>query len=203
VHLIFFILIFQKEQNGLNTVEILLLAVALAMDAFAVAICKGLALKKCTLDRMLIVGAWFGGFQALMPLLGYALGQTFSSVIETWSSFIAFGLLLLIGINMIREALSDEEEEASCDMCPRVMFPLALATSIDAMASGVALSMKNANILVSILIIGIVTFLLSMLGVKVGNVFGTKYKKKAELAGGIILCLLGIKTLLEHFAILF
>ncbi len=173
------------------------------MDAFAVAICKGLALKKCTFDRMLIVGTWFGGFQALMPFLGYCLGQAFSGVIDTWSSFIAFILLMLIGINMIREALGRDEEEACDQMTVKVMFPLAVATSIDAMASGIALSMEGANILISVLIIGIVTFLLSILGVKIGHVFGAKYKKKAELAGGIILCLLGIKILLAHFGILF
>lgn len=187
----------------LNVIELLLLALGLAMDAFAVAICKGLALKKCTPDRMLIVAAWFGGFQALMPFLGYCLGMAFSAIIDAWSAWIAFALLLFIGINMIREALGEDDEEENCDMCPRVMFPLAIATSIDAMASGVALSMRNANIILSVLIIGIVTFLLSALGVKVGNVFGTKYKRKAELAGGIILCLLGIKILLEHFGILF
>ena len=187
----------------MNGIELLLLALGLSMDAFAAAICKGLALKNCSTDRMLIVGLWFGGFQALMPFCGYWLGQAFSGLIEAWSAWIAFILLLLIGGNMIREAFSDDEEEETCDMCPKAMLPLAVATSIDAMASGVALSMRDANIYLSILIIGLVTFLLSALGVKVGFVFGTKYKQKAELAGGIILCLLGIKILLEYFGILF
>jgi len=198
MHLIFF-----WRFVRLNSIEILLLAVALAADAFAVSICKGLSLPKCTPDRMLICGVWFGGFQALMPFLGYCLGRSFAGIVDSFAPWIAFGLLLLIGINMIREALGKEEIEGNCDMCPRTMLPLALATSIDAMASGVAISMSGASILLSVLIIGIVTFLLSAIGVKVGHVFGAKYKKKAELCGGIILCLLGVKILLEHLISLF
>lgn len=182
----------------MNGVDLFFLGVALAMDAFAVSICKGLAMKQCTYRKMMTVGAWFGFFQALMPFLGYCLGQMFSSIIRAWSAWIAFILLVIIGANMIREALSKEEDQSNDDLSFRVMFPLAIATSIDAMASGVALAMSGANIFLSILIIGLVTFLLSSAGVKIGNVFGTKYKQKAELTGGIILCLLGIKILLEH-----
>ena len=187
----------------MNTIEILFLGICLAMDAFAISICKGLAQKKCSYDKMLIVGLWFGGSQAVMPLIGYLLGEAFESIINTWSSFIAFGLLLFIGINMIREALEDEEDDCSGELGFHVMFPLAVATSIDAMASGVVLSVQNANIFLSIGIIGTVTMLLSMIGFKVGHTFGTRFKKKAAVTGGVVLCLLGIKILLEYFGLWF
>ncbi len=186
----------------MNALDIFILALSLAMDAFAVSMCKGLALRKCKVNCMLLVGAWFGLFQGIMPLGGYFLAGLFKSFIEHWTGPIAFVLLCLIGGNMIREALSDDEEEANDDLSPRAMFPLAIATSIDAMASGVTLATGEVNIFISVLIIGLVTFLLSTLGVKIGNLFGTKYKQKAELVGGCVLCLLGIKILLTHFGIL-
>lgn len=186
----------------MNFIDLFLLAVALSMDAFAVAVCKSLAMRKIEPKHYVTVALWFGGFQALMPLIGYLLGQAFESVIETYSSYIAFILLTIIGVNMIREAFSTEEKEESPDMGFKAMFPLALATSIDALATGVALSCQEVNITVSVLFIGCVTAFLSALGLKIGSVFGTKYKNKAELAGGIILVLLGLKTLLVHFGVL-
>ncbi len=184
--------------------DILLLAVGLSMDAFAVAICKGLALKKITLKNAGVVGVWFGGFQALMPLLGYLIGRLFAGVIQAASSWIAFILLVLIGGNMIREAFDQEEEETDAALGVKTMFLMAVATSIDAMAVGVtfALTGTYGNIFVSVLIIGITTCLLSMAGVKVGSVFGARYEKKAEILGGVILILLGLKILLEHFGVL-
>ncbi len=186
----------------MSAIEIVILAIGLAMDAFAVSICKGLALRKCKLEYMLLIGSWFGIFQGLMPLLGYFLAGLFQSFIENWTGPIAFVLLLFIGGNMIKEALSGDCDEASDDLSIRAMFPLAIATSIDAMAAGVTLTDSSVNIFISVLIIGLITFLLSAFGVKVGHVFGTKYKRKAELVGGIVLILLGIKILLSHFGIL-
>ena len=186
-------------------VELLLLSVGLGMDAFAVSICKGLAMKKLTVKQAVIVGAWFGGFQALMPTLGYLLGTTFARFVNAVSDWIAFVLLALIGANMIKEALSkEEEEEADASLGVKEMFVLAVATSIDAFAVGVSFAcMEIGSMIVpAVLFIGVITFSLSAAGVKVGNVFGTKYKAKAELAGGIILILLGVKIILQHFGIL-
>ncbi len=174
-----------------------LLAVALSMDAFAVAVCKGLAMKKVTFGKAAIVGAWFGGFQAAMPLVGYfaikLLGEFFP--IDKFDHWIALVLLVLIGANMIREALSKKEEEQSDSLRFGNMLMLAFATSIDAMASGAAL--PEINVFVAVAIIGVLTFGFSMLGVKIGNVFGSKYEKKAEIVGGCILILLGIYNVLE------
>lgn len=189
---------------------LLTLSVGLAMDAFAVSVCKGLALKKITVGKAAIVGIWFGGFQALMPLIGYFLGVQFQDKITNIDHWIAFVLLSLIGINMIREALGkEEEEECVCgenqeeaSLKAKEMFVLAVATSIDALAVGVTFAFLKVNIWSAVFSIGVITFLLSMVGVKVGNVFGTKYKAKAELAGGIILILLGVKILLEHLGII-
>ncbi|MBQ9168431.1 MAG: manganese efflux pump [Oscillospiraceae bacterium] len=184
--------------------ELLLLAVGLSMDAFAVSICKGLAMKKATLKGALTCGIWFGGFQALMPLIGFFLGALFAEAIEAFDHWVAFGLLALIGINMLRESFSkDDGEEASADFSVKTMFLMAIATSIDALAVGISLAMAgDVNIISAVCLIGLTTFLLSALGVKVGNVFGSRYEKKAEAVGGIILVLLGIKILLEHLGVL-
>lgn len=188
----------------MNIFEILLMAVALSMDAFAVSICKGLATKKVEIKHMIIVGAWFGGFQALMPFIGCVVGGAFMSYIESIDHWIAFVLLAFIGGNMIREALSKEEEESDCSMSCKTMFTMAIATSIDALAAGVGMSVELSGIgeiLFAVLAIGVITFLLSAVGVKVGNVFGARYKFIAELSGGIILVLMGVKILIEHLVV--
>ncbi len=184
--------------------ELLLLAVGLSMDAFAVSVCKGLAMKKASPQAMATCGAWFGGFQALMPLIGFFLGAMFAQAIEAFDHWIAFGLLALIGVNMLREALGKAEEApADADLSVKTMLVMAIATSIDALAVGISLAMAgDVNIYLAIVLIGATTFVLSALGVKIGNVFGDKYEEKAELAGGIILILLGLKILLEHLGIL-
>ena len=177
-------------------------AVGLSMDAFAVSICKGLAMKKISVKKASIVGLWFGGFQALMPLLGYTLGSQFKQSVETIDHWIAFVLLGLIGINMIKEALSKEEEKADDSLSVKTMFLLAVATSIDALAVGITYAFLQVDIIPAVSFIGAITFTFSAAGVKVGNVFGMKYKAKAEIAGGIILILIGIKILLEHMELL-
>ena len=179
-----------------------ILAVGLSMDAFAVAICKGLAMKKMSWKNAVIVGLWFGGFQALMPAIGYFLGVQFADKITSIDHWIAFILLALIGGNMVREALSKEEEEASASLDVKTMFIMAVATSIDALAVGITFAFLDQNMPVAVSLIGVTTFLLSMAGVKIGSVFGAKYKAKAEFAGGVILILLGLKILLEHLDIL-
>lgn len=187
----------------MSAFSLFLLAVGLSMDAFAVAVCKGLALKKSNLRQMGIVGLWFGGFQALMPLLGYLAGTQFRDSIMAYDHWIAFGLLLLIGGNMIREAIFEKgEEKADSALSFKAMLPMAVATSIDALAVGVTFAFLNVNIYFSILLIGVTTCVLSMIGVKAGCVFGARYEKKAEILGGAILILLGIKILLEHLGIL-
>lgn len=195
----------------MGLIELLLLAVGLSMDAFAVSVCKGLAMGGVKPRHMLICGAWFGGFQALMPMIGYLLGTAFENVISAVSSWIAFGLLVLIGGNMLREALSKDEEKETNKMDVRTMFMLAVATSIDALAVGVTFACvpvelfaesQLINTVCAVLIIGVTTFAISCGGVKAGGVFGTKYKTKAEAAGGVILILIGVKILLEHFGIL-
>ena len=185
----------------MNFLTLFTIAVGLSMDAFAVSICKGLAMKKITLRKALIVGLWFGGFQALMPLIGYLLGVQFQSKITAVDHWIAFLLLCFIGINMIREACSKEEEQTNDSLAVKDMLILAIATSIDALAVGVTFAFLQVNILPAITFIGITTLVLSMIGVKIGNVFGTRYKSKAELAGGIILILIGVKILLEHLGV--
>ena len=188
----------------MDLLTLFLLAVGLSMDAFAVSICKGLAMKKISFRQAAIVGLWFGGFQALMPALGFLLGNSFASLVNVVADWIAFVLLALIGGNMIKEALSKEEEEADASLSFKTMLLLAIATSIDAFAVGVSFAFMEIGSLIipAVLFIGVITFILSMVGVKVGNVFGTKYKSKAELVGGIILILLGVKIILEHFGIL-
>lgn len=179
--------------------DLIMTAIALSMDAFAVSIGKGLSVKTLRLRHSLIVGAYFGGFQALMPLLGYLLASTFAGYIQRFDHWIAFALLALIGANMIREALcggGDEENNASFGV--KTMLLLALATSIDALATGVTFAMTQTNIWFAIAITGTTTFLFSAAGIKIGNVFGNKYRSKAELLGGVILILMGIKILIEH-----
>ncbi len=174
------------------------LSVGLSMDAFAVSICKGLALKKFSLKNGALIGLWFGGFQALMPFIGYLLGIRFKSRITAIDHWIAFFLLGFIGLNMIKEAMAKEEEPDDASLSAKNMLPLAIATSIDALAVGVTFAFLSVRILPAVTFIGAITFLFSIAGVKAGNVFGTRYKAKAELAGGIILILLGAKILMEH-----
>lgn len=181
----------------MGIVELLFLAVGLAMDAFAVSVCKGLSAKEYRLRHSLTAGAYFGGFQALMPLLGWLLGSQFESVIKSIDHWIAFGLLGLIGANMVREAFG-KAEEVNASFSPKAMLPLAVATSIDALAVGVTFAFLDVNIWLAVALIGGVTFAISAAGVKVGNVFGARFQSKAELAGGIILILLGVKILIEH-----
>ena len=172
------------------------------MDAFAVSVCKGLAMPKCTFKKAAIVGLWFGGFQALMPAIGYILGAQFQETIASIDHWIAFVLLALIGGNMIHEALDNDEEEADASLNVKTMFLLAVATSIDALAIGITFAFLKVNIIPAVCFIGIVTFIISFAGVKIGNVFGARYKNKAEIVGGVILILLGLKILLEHLGFL-
>lgn len=182
--------------------ELFILAVGLSMDAFAVAVCKGLALEKTEARHMVLVGLWFGGFQALMPVAGYFVGVQFADSITSIDHWVAFALLAVIGGNMIREAFSKEEEPADASLALGKMLPLAVATSIDALAVGVSFAFLEVNIWLAASFIGVITFLLSAVGVKVGSLFGAKYKGRAELCGGIILILLGGKILLEHLGFL-
>ena len=182
--------------------ELLLLAVGLSMDAFAVSVCKGLAMKKATLKAGLTCGVWFGGFQALMPVIGFFLGTLFAGAIEAFDHWVAFALLAIIGVNMLREAFSEDGEETSDDLSPKTMFVMAVATSVDALAVGISLAMAgNVNIFSAAALIGVCTCVLSALGVKIGNLFGSRYEKKAQIAGGVILILLGVKILLEHMGV--
>ncbi len=178
--------------------ELFLIAVGLSMDAFAVSVCKGLSVQKVTLRHSLCAGVYFGLFQALMPAAGYLLGTQFESLITSIDHWIAFVLLAIIGGNMIREALSHEEEKLDASFSFRAMLPLAVATSIDALAMGVTFAFLQVDIVPAVLFIGVITFLLSALGVKIGNVFGARYKSGAELFGGAVLILMGLKILLEH-----
>ena len=182
----------------MGLIELFLIAVGLSMDAFAVSVCKGLAMPKCTFKKAAIVGLWFGGFQALMPAIGYILGAQFQEAIASIDHWIAFVLLALIGGNMIHEALDNDEEEADASLDVKTMFLLAVATSIDALAIGITFAFLKVSIIPAVCFIGIVTFIISFAGVKIGNVFGARYKNKAEIVGGVILILLGLKILLEH-----
>ena len=187
----------------MGVAELFLLAIGLSMDAFAVSICKGLATERVRFQHMLLAGVWFGGFQALMPTLGYLLGTTFATNIERFDHWIAFGLLLFLGVKMVKEALSEEEDETGASFGIKVMFLMAVATSIDALAVGITFALlPNVNILAAVGFIGLCTFVLSALGVKIGNIFGLKYKSKAEILGGVILILIGCKILLEHLGLL-
>lgn len=183
-------------------VELLLLSVGLGMDAFAVSVCKGISMKKMNWKKTCIIGLYFGGFQALMPVLGYFLGSTFESVISNLDHWIAFGLLAIIGGNMIKDAFSKECDSFDDDVRFKAMIVLAIATSIDALAVGITFAFLKVNLILAISMIGVITFILAIVGTKVGNRFGDKYEKKAEFVGGVILILLGIKILLEHMGIL-
>ena len=191
-----------KGEKTMGLIELFILAVGLSMDAFAVSVCKGLAMPKITVKKTLIVGLWFGGFQALMPAIGYLLGVQFRDQITSIDHWIAFILLGIIGANMIKEACSGDCEEENDSLDIKTMFLLAVATSIDALAVGITFAFLNVHLLAAVSFIGVTTFTLSAIGVKIGNVFGTKYKSKAEFAGGVILILLGFKILLEHLGIL-
>ena len=182
--------------------ELFILAVGLSMDAFAVAVCKGLSIRTLLPRHTIIVGLWFGGFQALMPLIGWLLGSAFADMIAAVDHWIAFVLLAVIGGNMIKEALGKEEEDCDPSLAPMTMLVLALATSIDALAVGVTFAFLRVDILPAVTLIGACTFVLSTAGVKVGNLFGTRYKSKAELFGGVVLVLIGLKILLEHLGML-
>ena len=192
--------------------ELMLLAVGVSMDAFAVSICKGLAMKKATLKAGLTCGLWFGGFQALMPLIGFFLGTLFAEAIEAVDHWVAFILLGLIGINMLKDALEKNECEccadANADLSPKTMFVMAIATSIDALAVGISLAMAGLpifgmdGIFSAVVQIGLCTCIFCTVGVKIGNIFGSRFEKKAQIAGGVILLLLGTRILLEHLGIL-
>ena len=192
--------------------ELLLLAVGVSMDAFAVSICKGLAMKKATLKAGLTCGIWFGGFQALMPLLGFFLGTLFAEAIEAVDHWVAFILLGIIGINMLKEALEKKNcdccADADADLSPKTMFVMAIATSIDALAVGISLAMAGLpflgmdGIFSAVIQIGLCTCIFCTAGVKIGNIFGSRFEKKAQIAGGVILILLGVRILLEQLGIL-
>lgn len=187
----------------MDILELLLIAAGLSMDAFAVSVCKGLSVQRLKPRHYLLTGAWFGGFQALMPSIGFLLGSAFDQYISAFDHWIAFVLLAFIGGNMVRESLSGDEECHDDSFGLRTMFLLAVATSIDALAVGVTFALlPDVHILSAVSLIGAATFLLSALGLKVGNVFGLRYKARAELAGGVILILMGLKILLEHLGIL-
>ena len=182
--------------------EIILIAISLAMDAFAVSICKGLSMKKMDWKKTIIIGLYFGIFQGGMPLIGYFLGIGFEESIKFIDHWIAFGLLAFIGGNMIKEALSKEDDDEIDDKVDfKTMVVLAIATSIDALAVGVTFAFLNVNIVLAVSLIASITFIISCIGVKLGNVFGDKYEKKAELLGGVVLILIGLKILLDHLGI--
>ncbi|MCI8291134.1 MAG: manganese efflux pump [Clostridia bacterium] len=186
----------------MGVVELVLLSIGLAMDAFAVSICKGISIKKMSFKKASIIGLWFGGFQALMPIIGYFLGTTFESFLTSVDHWIAFVLLVFIGGKMIKDAFDKKTEECSDDISFKIMLVLAIATSIDALAVGITFAFLNVNLIFAITLIGITSFVLSFFGAKIGNRFGSKYEKKAEFIGGFILILLGLKILLEHLGII-
>ena len=182
--------------------ELFVIAVGLSMDAFAVSVCKGLSAGRVRLGHALTAGIWFGGFQALMPFLGWLLGSRFQSFISSVDHWIAFLLLGLIGLNMVRESRSQEEEEVGASFAPKAMLPLAVATSIDALTVGITVAFLQVEILWAITLIGVTTFVLSAIGVKAGGIVGERGKSRAELAGGIVLILMGCKILVEHLGLI-
>ena len=183
--------------------EIIIISISLAMDAFAVSICKGLSMTKMNWKKAIIIALYFGIFQAGMPLVGYVLGSAFSGIVENIDHWIAFILLAIIGANMIKESTDDEIDKRNDVVNFKTMLPLAIATSIDALAIGITFAIFKTNIIISATIIGIITFAISLIGVKIGNKFGDKFQNKAEFIGGIILILIGLRILLEHLNILF
>lgn len=186
--------------------ELLFLAIGVSMDAFAVSVCKGLATRGASLKAGLTCGIWFGGFQALMPLIGFFLGGVFAGVIDRFDHWVAFALLVLIGCNMVKEAFQKPDCGDSCDngdLSVKTMFVMAVATSIDALAVGISLAMAgNVDIFLAVALIGVITCVLSAVGVKLGSVFGSRYERKAQLAGGVILIVIGLRILLEHLGVL-
>lgn len=208
----------------MSLIELLILAVGLSMDAFAVAICTGLTMRKATIRKAMLVGLYFGIFQAVMPLIGYFIATWFADKIIAYDHWVAFGLLAFLGGRMILGSFSQEgchDRECPTGTCkdrdcpggkrpdnseaslrPAEMLPLAIATSIDALAVGVSFAFLHVNILQAVSFIGVATFAISMVGVRIGNIFGTRFKSKAELAGGIILVVIGLKILLEHLGII-
>ena len=187
----------------MSLTELFIIAVGLSMDAFAVSVCKGLSVQRLKLGHALTCGVYFGGFQGLMPALGYLLGSQFQNVIVKVDHWIAFILLGIIGINMIRESRDTDAESLDSSFGFKAMLPLAVATSIDALAVGITFALlPGVNIAAAVLFIGCITFILSAVGLKVGNVFGLKYKNKAEMVGGAILILMGLKILLEHLGVI-
>ena len=186
----------------MGIIELILLSIGLGMDAFAVSVCKGISMKKMNWKKACIIGLYFGGFQAIMPVIGYFFGSSFESIITNIDHWIAFILLAIIGAKMIQEAFQKEEEEYNEDISVKTMIVLSIATSIDALAVGITFAFLKVNLLLAITLIGTITFILSVIGTKIGNRFGDKYKSKAELAGGIILIIIGLKILLEHIGII-
>lgn len=189
----------------MGIVELVFLALGVSMDAFAVSVCKGLALRRADWRSMGLCGLWFGVFQAAMPLAGYLLGAMFAGAIEAFDHWVAFGLLAIIGVNMLREALSSDGggDGRAGDLSPKTMAVLAVATSIDALAVGISLAMAgDVDILAAVALIGVVTFAMSAVGVKLGSVFGDRFEKKAQVAGGLILIGLGLEILLEHLGVI-
>ncbi|MCI5773472.1 MAG: manganese efflux pump MntP family protein [Erysipelotrichaceae bacterium] len=189
----------------MSSLELIALAVGLSMDAFAVSICKGLNSPKADLKTMLNCGVWFGSFQALMPLLGFCVGTLFAQAISFVDHWIAFGLLGFIGFSMLKEAMDKEDTCESCDddQSFKTMLTLAIATSIDALAVGESLAVVgNVRIILAVILIGVITLIFSALGVKIGSIFGTKFEKKAQFVGGIILILIGLKILIEHLGLM-
>ena len=187
----------------MGLLELFILAVGLSMDAFAVSICKGLATENVKPKHSVITGAWFGGFQALMPFIGFILGTSFEKYVTKIDHWIAFILLGAIGANMIKEAFSKEQNDTDASFGFKTMLVMAIATSIDALAVGITLALlPDINIIAAVSFIGVITFILSGIGVRLGNIFGNKYKSKAELLGGVILVILGLKILLEHLGVL-
>lgn len=186
----------------MGAIEILLISIGLAMDAFAVSVCKGLAMKKMSWEKAIIIGLYFGIFQAVMPVIGYFLGTTFEKFITNVDHWVAFILLVGIGINMVKEAFDKESENRNDNVDVKTMLVLSIATSIDALAIGITFACLKIHIVMPVITIGLITFIISVIGVKIGNRFGDKYEKKAEIMGGVILILLGIKILLEHLGII-
>ena len=186
----------------MGILEIILVSISLAMDAFAVSICKGLSMRKLDWKKAFIIAMYFGGFQALMPIIGYLLGATFSNLVASIDHWIAFGLLTIIGSNMIKESFDDEIEKRNDRVDFKTMIVLAIATSIDALAVGVTFAFFKTSMIGPVISIGVITFILSLLGVKIGNKFGDKFQNKAELVGGIILIIIGTKILLEHLGVI-
>ena len=195
-------LFLRHKSFEMTFIELLLIAIGLSMDAFSVSICKGLTTKKFSWRMALVCGLWFGFFQVLMPIIGYFLGAQFQEMIEAYDHWIAFGLLFLIGANMIREAVWGKEESQDGSLGFKTMLLLAIATSIDALAVGVSFACIRVKLWSSVIVIGLTTFAFSVLGAKIGNVFGSKYEKSAGIIGGIILILIGLKILLEHLGVI-